>query len=339
MWIVAVSASVVTGFGEGLQVQRNPAARGSSWTSASWTMTSARSRADRSDWSRSRSSRAIARSVSPATSCVSAARTETPPRVVLISSAASASAPALPGRQPLRVRRASRADRAASSMGGRDLGVRVGCREREVPGSLLASWERSMRDARAVLAVVTAPDARRSVEPSSGWVNRRRSPSSSRILARQGFGEAGFRIARPGRFHQGHGRIGERRDGLRHGECGCAERLRAVPAGARRRSDGIGSSSPGATDPPRLRRARGELEREERVAARRLPQPDQSRSWESQHRGGRAGARSVAPTLSSQTSTVCRRSSGIGAAKPGRHDRHAPRAERRPARRRGGASA
>ena len=78
-------------------------------------------------------------------------------------------------------------------------------------------------------------------------------------------------------FHDGHGRIRERRDSLRNSDGRCPERVDALVQQLfqSRRDRQLCAGRERAASAPERRR---QLEREERVAARGLPEPDQRRS-------------------------------------------------------------
>ena len=124
------------------------------------------------------------------------------------------------GREPKRLlgqlggrrRRAAGVRRSRGVLEDRgDLARRLGRGEREVPRSFLggrddlASRACSDRRREGVWRAATA-------DPSSGWVKRRRSPSSSRIRAASASARPGIEAATDGGFHERDGRIGERRD-------------------------------------------------------------------------------------------------------------------------------
>ena len=152
----------------------------------------------------------------------------------------------------------------------------------------------------------------------------------------QRLGQTGIGTATDGGFHERHGRIGERGDGARGLERRGAEaveaRVQELVEVGRDRELLAGSERAASA----LERA-CKLEREEGVAARGLPEPDQGRPRERRVEAGaqqlleRAHAQAADLDRSQPSSGTARRSQGAG--------RRGPPAGRRPARRSRRASA
>ena len=226
-------------------------------------------------------------------------------------SACSASSAAAAGAPRARADRAASSSVAAISRFG-SVVASARCRARSsLVGTIVARRACSARRRDGTWWATTA-------EPSSGWVNRRRSPSSSRILAARVSVEAGLRIAlrRPLRREPRSDRRAPRRSAPRREP----PRSRRVEAGAQelvevgRDRQLLSRRERAATA---LEGAR-ELEREEGVAARRLPEPDQGRSRE---RHIEVGMQQLVRRADTQPADLDRLQPSLGhrAAKPGRH--------------------
>ena len=190
-----------------------------------------------------------------------------------------------------------------------DLAIGLGRGEREVARSFLGGRDDRRRAVRAATGGATGVWRAATADPSSGWVNRRRSPSSSRIRASSASARPASAAATDGGFHEGDGRIGERRDSARDLERRGAEAVEArvqelVEVGGNREL--LAGSERAASALERALRAR---------ARRRGCRCEVSQSLISVGRGNVASRRArrsswVAPRLRPPTSTVRSRSSG-----------------------------